>query len=504
MRLRFCAPCYKQNIQRGAAFAILYDKHISNLSIVYTLLPRETFRYEHYAETSRLTSKNNYNKHFYYTPELQKVANRYFSLLSSQPALDRFIEARQKRASEMMQNGLALQMWDATRRRDKYTQNIIVAHSRSDKIEANLLAIGWHQDDFPSWFDYEYHEWRKMFDQPRELTPRIWHQIRPKLEATLERIKPRKLADRIAQRRAEFDLLWESLLRSIDLNDHDQNQTLMPNASDAAELPAVRAMIYEDDCRLPVTAERWASVVDTALTEAADFMNAVKDDFLVLMNSTDVPTERLNSDERDYTLLHTPAAFFTYQGKLFRFDALFRSVSRFNKWCSVVPSISYNPLVPKVVDQVLKALYLPADTPIDFLKTFDGFFMCCCRNLAFGLTFSSLIEHIVNKIDLFSAWSSTLSDSARGYNEHELDSIPSLVCAYHQSMDTHSPEFKYCIPCQDMAKYHVFYNSSPEEVEYHLNTEHHLDPDPSLTADLWSVVFDSHRQSYEERVATRG
>lgn len=197
-------------------------------------------------------------------------------------------------------------------------------------------------------------------------------------------------ARQVAARRDEFDQLWESLLGSTE---SQQNRVLIPNLPDAVELPAVQAMLCEDGGRLPITAERWESVAEIVLNEAAEFTNRVKDDCLILMKSIELD-EWCSSDELDWTLLDTPAALFTYKGNLYSFAALFQCFTRSRRWSSIVPHISYNPLVSRVTNLVIKALDLPGDTTVDSLKVFDGRLMCLCGNPALGapMNFSCLVS----------------------------------------------------------------------------------------------------------------
>jgi len=135
-KVKFCAPCFKENIKKGSDALIPYD----NIpDIVLTLLPRSllskitanlallVWRAEatvhhigcHYDypvkppkyDKESFEAKNNCRQNAFYIPQVEMVVKRYQELESDPIALKRFVAEQQAIASVIMNNARYLSDW---------------------------------------------------------------------------------------------------------------------------------------------------------------------------------------------------------------------------------------------------------------------------------------------------------------------------------------------------------------------------------------------------------
>ncbi|THH02637.1 hypothetical protein EW026_g188 [Hermanssonia centrifuga] len=160
----------------------------------------------------------------------------------------------------MLQHGKAVHEWEERMRREQYDEGVRAQNKRKASIEQKLLEMGYQISDFPKWS----YDWSRLLGQPRELTPRIWKQIQPKLLLIIACEKQRKLAHalrtRMDMRKAEVKQQYQLYLKDV-LDD----KLLLPNIWELVILPEVKALMSEEEATIEVTRERFMGVVSQAV-----------------------------------------------------------------------------------------------------------------------------------------------------------------------------------------------------------------------------------------------
>ncbi|KAF9467656.1 hypothetical protein BDZ94DRAFT_973698 [Collybia nuda] len=275
LRLRFCSPCFQMNVLKGGTIAKNYQ--LGKLPpTVYKLLPRTMPAYT--PQGLLFSSTNNTFHNMYYVPELRLVVKRFRSLEHDKVALGDFIQEQQTLATQLIQSGKALFDWDATCKQNRQNEKGSLATSRGKSITTKLIELGWDESSFPRYWESD--EWRKIMDQPRELTPRIWAQVSPKLIQILEVLREERLVaarqSRIRLRANEFSVLWDEHLLSYPPEDRH----FLPNRHDAVLLTSVVVALEEDGGNINVTSERFNAMLPGALVDSSEYKIKVQSDLL--------------------------------------------------------------------------------------------------------------------------------------------------------------------------------------------------------------------------------
>ncbi|KIM71320.1 hypothetical protein PILCRDRAFT_757017 [Piloderma croceum F 1598] len=252
--------------------------------------------------------------------------------------------------------------------------------------------MGWDEKYFTSRWNLE---WTALVNQPRELTPRIWKIIRPKLEAILEASKAAELKmarqARLLQRRSELIPIWSKFVGGMP---DTQERWLMPNLVDAGSLPTIADMLMEDDT--PLTEERFFARVDPILSDVGHFQRTVKRDLVKLLTPKKNPPKTTSrtadnvEGDVDLTVLDNASSLFycpTWNcGQLFGFPAIFahshvKGASL--AWDALKHLIKHAGEAGSIVLQVLKIFGLAKDTHSASLNELDGRCVCLCGHPKF-------------------------------------------------------------------------------------------------------------------------
>ncbi|KAG8958813.1 hypothetical protein FRC00_002259, partial [Tulasnella sp. 408] len=141
-------------------------------------------------------------------------------------------------------------------------------YARLARVEANLAESGWNPIDFPTIDDCK--EFRELAFKDQQLTPKIWNNIKPKLEPLVQRNRDARLEVERARRRRQRDeaisVLYlqtarETLALSCDTRDL---QPYFPHKRLINALPCVEAL-FEADIET-ITGDKWLEVVDEVCT----------------------------------------------------------------------------------------------------------------------------------------------------------------------------------------------------------------------------------------------
>lgn len=213
---------------------------------------------------------------------------------------------------------------------------------------------------------------------------------------------------RCDERRRELEPMWTEFLTSMP---NQEQRRLMSLHSDACDLPAIAAMLYEDNATIPVTEERWLAIVDSVEFQVTMRQAGVWHDLRQCLKKpkkhwlaapewkteTDDITGEESDDDDDFTVLEKASSLFRCDkcySNLFGHAAIFDHLHfRGKKWVDILPWLRHEAGTELVVTTVLRALKLPEDTPLAAMEQLNGRLMCLCGHPDFQnpTTFGDLV-----------------------------------------------------------------------------------------------------------------
>ncbi|OBZ72746.1 hypothetical protein A0H81_06908 [Grifola frondosa] len=290
--VRFCSACYKDNVRRITDLMFDMPDVLCELSIL--LLPCETTD-----DISRARLKVMPAHHGewdrYYVAEFRAIIERVWELQPNNAALKAWVYERADYVIERQEHAVAVLEWEQKIKNEKQDEEMRTKDSRKASIEKKLVELGYGQEDFPTTF-----AWSTIMDQPRELTTRIWNNIRPKLEAEIQQFREERtqaaFEARLEQRRSEVIGYYDQYLLDAVA---EEDRATMPNAYDACRLPSLSALTLRDEAYSEVSKDNFDAVVDDMLAEAQAFKIEVQRELvrMLLARKKKVKIETVKNEE---------------------------------------------------------------------------------------------------------------------------------------------------------------------------------------------------------------
>ncbi|EKM51186.1 uncharacterized protein PHACADRAFT_200012 [Phanerochaete carnosa HHB-10118-sp] len=464
--VRYCGSCWKFNLKRG--FTIERQYRLAWDDPVFQLLPcsRNSLDYIN-------AQMSNKDLDSYDVAEFQSVLGQYNSLrdFGDEKALQKFVDERKQYVRVMHEFAKSLQEWQINQKAAMRS----VEDSRAESIKQKLLELGYTASDFPEggWGieNYTYSQWLHILRQPRELTPRIWNNIRPRLEKILADQKllreEQARRNRRVLRKLELRDVYEMFLPEAPVDDGP-----FPTASDAILIPEICSLLEEDEARIEMTEERLLTVLPALQEQARKFK-------VELVEAAWTHYARLSEPERGVTCYCEPLDVFDFDLTPPRHDpaldvkklkcipkdmeyrsedvldlatALFRcyfcvdigdeplpdtavySITELAKHVHTKHNRENRrpiklPVDSRVARKVLSKLGLPEDIRYSEIS---GKIVCECATLSHPATFAQMVSHIMWETSFYHAASDCRSASECPKNEvlvhdHDLDKGPSFI-----------------------------------------------------------------------------
>lgn len=114
--------------------------------------------------------------------EVVKKAGLEYDALSHEKATE-YLSLLKERRDYRLQTGTAMVKWENTQLASRAREIAAEKDTRFERIKANLIAMGWEEKDFPMGNK----AFRDLVLKDQKLTPKIWQNIKPKLEPMLEK-----------------------------------------------------------------------------------------------------------------------------------------------------------------------------------------------------------------------------------------------------------------------------------------------------------------------------
>ncbi|KZT29042.1 hypothetical protein NEOLEDRAFT_694464 [Neolentinus lepideus HHB14362 ss-1] len=531
---RYCKKCYDSHVKKGSTLSRSYAKNID--VVVYTLLPPSCV-YNEWCDDGIPDCLSNRPDQLYDRADFDKVIRHYLSVENDKDSRLQFIHERRKYVGERMARSFAIATWQEELRDSREDEDEEKTKRRRESIQHKLKEAGYEEDVWPSVSGRRAHldHWNRLLDQPRELTPRIWKQIFPKLTAIIEQVAlARAELDKIRRldlREKGLIALYRRFLASIDPG----TAAMMPALNDVYWLPSMRALLWEDDAT--VTEEQWMSIRNQFLEDAKKHEQHIRDLYLSLAK-VNTGTRYKSRADNQYTIqrregrgdyesfLSSLRAIFVCGEKnchgLLRFpdnrlhyhtrDGV--PMPRLSCFLDIgldhglkQDSFTYDEEIVDIALHVLEILGLPKDSPQTVLDSLRGRLECLCgkarvsQPMSFGLLVSvpDVIPHVVPTHEILEVhhiyaenrWYNAVQDYVgRSPESPDAQTTAAMYCNDHDLTST-SPFFilrdevtegpiaplpcretgYVCGICPDSVMYHAP-SEAEEDVEHHILTKH--------------------------------
>ncbi|KAG8958811.1 hypothetical protein FRC00_002257 [Tulasnella sp. 408] len=140
-------------------------------------------------------------------------------------------------------------------------------NARFESVKVKLVEAGWDLIDIPS---LDSREFRDLVYKDQQLTPKIWQNIKPKLEPLLQKKREQRLEQERRNRRrkrgqAVFSLYHQTARDTLSLGPDPWNlSSFIPDQRSVTALPRVQEMLEVDT--ETITKEQWLEVEDEVRT----------------------------------------------------------------------------------------------------------------------------------------------------------------------------------------------------------------------------------------------
>ncbi|KAH9884934.1 hypothetical protein C8Q73DRAFT_796049 [Cubamyces lactineus] len=448
--LRLCAPCFKTNFKPGNELA-LRSKRLSTEFVektLPTLLASVVYYYPplHDNNPGRGGATNNCIYHTFYVPEVKAVIATYQSLQTPEEQ-QAFIAGRRAYVDEKQLHGISVLRWLSKTYRQKWADEDEARKDRKEAMLRKLEALGYSGADYP-----DNDAWKKILDQPRRLTDRIWKAARPKLEALIkqkhEDDRQAEFEARLKERYVEFRPIYEEFVHAV-VPQHLRD--FAPNWTDACRLPCIVELASSDGGFPRVTFDRVAAIDARLATEVLDSIYQIKRDLVEMLHREHCrvhprdaqPMPHLEMEQVDAELAKATSLFVCHRCPLqiaasasqiclhwrtehpelkwndgWPIKEIFDRRRRRSEWPEPRPWVCAMPYGPSLAKRALDTFGLPEDTPFALLDDLarQGRLVCLCRSPQLQPPresgWGTLISHVHDE----QGWYQYMSDSLpRGY-----------------------------------------------------------------------------------------
>ncbi|KAL5525190.1 hypothetical protein ACEPAF_9059 [Sanghuangporus sanghuang] len=432
--VRLCKWCIKWNIRSGKEMVRIYfGPELTGLNVLYSLLP---FREMSVTDTPRIIDRGK-TQRLFLEVDFVRVVSAYLKLEPNPKECISFLEKQRRimynqhvhrivawRAAHTRARKLADEEVK-TRRREQLVVHSLASRRRSNdmyRIADRLYSLGYPYEEIGSMRSWNNdrvsrESWLKLVCQPKELTDRIWNNIRPKLEVLLQtkREYERERIIEESRRRRQSELLAfykDYTEQQISYSVYQAPLCLV----DLYELPLVSDMIERDDCTVEITKTDWQRIEVELPMIAFLHSRKVKYDCANLLRSAQehpdgiarIDKEEWESSETDSTVdidaVWRCNAFFSHPPAPYDLETFAQILSRrrtnmFGTWpyppCPWKSErIQIERLVLHTADVLRSSLGFPSDTTMSHMESLGSTFMClqCDPMLRNPLTWEELVS----------------------------------------------------------------------------------------------------------------
>ncbi|KLO15290.1 hypothetical protein SCHPADRAFT_938883 [Schizopora paradoxa] len=182
----------------------------------------------------------------------------------------KYLEERKESTQAIKMSSREMRMWLEDSERQKERSKHESMRNRRAEITKRLTALGYGDEDLDSRFDERDWKWRSLFDNSTPLTERSWKSILPQLEKTIKLRRELKAPQFLTLRRSrrEYEMKTRFSQHLPQLENIPRHKLFLE--ADLLELPVVKELTEEDECRVALTEERWNGVQNVLVQAVAD------------------------------------------------------------------------------------------------------------------------------------------------------------------------------------------------------------------------------------------
>ncbi|KAF8575905.1 hypothetical protein K439DRAFT_1640951 [Ramaria rubella] len=415
---------------------------------------------------------------------------------------EEFFKQQKELVRVIIDHAASVQDWILSGKITKSIAGSNAATRRKTELHAKLRDLGYNEDDFPVSWDPE---WQKIMEQPRDLTPRIWNTVRPRLEACIKRAKEQREETirhgRKSNRRSELSMHISAILRARA----DRDPKLHMRLHDVLKLPTVEALVSENDYQEQITQDRWDAAKDQIEQEMDEFADKARMDLIKTVEASceKITTQSDDADSKPYgrpilpavlnvDFLLSPSTFFDcICGRQWRYPNI---LTHTHGWASSwrVEDFTFGVKMTLIAQAVFRSIRSEGrneEEEIPAGRTFQC--LRCDERISKPMDWVGLVKHFLVENDRYipSSYISIMASKAVFHNDHDLSGAP--------ASDTGSPLALVLTVEQDVAqrtKVRNFTSGSPlnsacgiclwpwgprvtkQEVELHIKNKHLKDP----------------------------
>ncbi|KAI1789102.1 hypothetical protein LXA43DRAFT_1096669 [Ganoderma leucocontextum] len=327
---------------------------------------------------------------------------------------------------------------------EKAELRAVAREKRISDIKLRLAERGYAEEDFP----HHDTKWRKLLEQPKELTDRIWKKLLPELttliKTSYQRQAARERATRISTRFDAIIYHYGNFTQSLTVEEYD----FMPNTYDARRLRPIIVLARENGAQATVSYDDFLTISSRILDEVAAYKAEVQRVLVALICETSpaVAADLAGLDPAT-ALRRYPAAFWCHEDCTMGYwvrrymtcqdvHAHWRAMHTDMPFVKRVPRMDPHKRVnvptlgpfsfPQLAREMLEVACISLDTEREVLDQWvkDGRLFCDCgdsgmRVTANNMGWMNLVGHILHHTWVYYARKELMKD-----NGHPLPDIP--------------------------------------------------------------------------------
>ncbi|KAG9042426.1 hypothetical protein FS837_010892 [Tulasnella sp. UAMH 9824] len=197
-----------------------------------------------------------------------------------------------------LSTGSSMQEWHNGYIATKAAEITARKNARLASVKTNLVESGWDPIDFPSIDNCK--EFRELAFKDQQLTPKIWNNIKPKLEPLVQRNRDARLEVERTRRRRQCDeaisvLYLQTVRETLALScDTRHLQPYFPHQRLINALPCVEAL-FEADMET-ITGDSWFEVVDEVRTFIRRHWRKILKQIAIVVETGTAPPEGFQNE----------------------------------------------------------------------------------------------------------------------------------------------------------------------------------------------------------------
>ncbi|KAI0713461.1 hypothetical protein C8Q76DRAFT_857300 [Earliella scabrosa] len=290
-RIRLCGACWTQRVETGGKLAyasgLYYDPDLTK--IVMNLLPAAPHEKPRMAwdrpvttmaphsgagNTPAAVSQGEHSP--FHRAQFLSLVDEYRKLCAGEStgSLKQFIVLNRTRTITRLKFQAELALWEYQGQQTRIADADQAKTSRRAAIEAKLRELGYEPEDYPSRHSgiAASTDFHKILDQPRNLTPRIWNNVKPKLLEILRTERAHRdekaFVAKWYMRREALRGLYNVFVHAR--RDEELWARTMPGFEEMIRKPAMAGLLTSARPSEPITEEQFATIQPDIAREARE------------------------------------------------------------------------------------------------------------------------------------------------------------------------------------------------------------------------------------------